>query len=150
MSEGSSRLRTLANIASSRGEASAGSSSANGSFLMMLSATDSASPVRPSANRQNARYSSACRRTSGALESALLNLVNVDKAASYEADDITVHTYGKMVIVNFRLVQHTEEKGSPVTNYFRNTGTFLNRNHQWQVVAWQATRVPSEVKQEVK
>jgi ketosteroid isomerase-like protein len=70
--------------------------------------------------------------------------------ASYEADDLTVHTYGNMVIVNFRLVQHTEEKGSPVTNYFRNTGTFLKRNHQWQVVAWQATRVPAEVKQETK
>jgi ketosteroid isomerase-like protein len=67
-------------------------------------------------------------------------------ASTYEADDITVHAYGKMAIVNFRLVQHTEEKGSPVTNYFRNTGTFLRRNHQWQVVAWQATRVPEEKK----
>src|SRR5258707_1436491 len=86
MSDGSRRFRTVANIASSRGDASAGSSAANGSFLMMPSATDSASPVRPSANRQNARYSSACRRTSGALDSAPLNLVNVVKAASYEAD----------------------------------------------------------------
>ncbi|HWZ46426.1 MAG TPA: nuclear transport factor 2 family protein [Candidatus Saccharimonadales bacterium] len=67
-------------------------------------------------------------------------------ASTYEAGDITVHTYGKMAIVNFRLVQHTVEKGSPVTNYFRNTGTFLKRNHHWQVVAWQATRVPAETK----
>jgi ketosteroid isomerase-like protein len=65
-----------------------------------------------------------------------------EPGATYEADDITVHAYGNMAIVNFRLVQHTEEKGSKITNYFRNTGTFLKRNKKWQVVAWQATRVP--------
>ena len=69
-----------------------------------------------------------------------------EPAATYEADDITVHDYGKMAIVNFRLVQHTEENGGPVTNYFRNTGTFLKRHNRWQVVAWQATRVPAEKK----
>jgi hypothetical protein len=26
-------------------------------------------------------------------------------------------------------------------NYY-NTGTFVNRNSQWQAVAWQATRIP--------
>lgn len=61
---------------------------------------------------------------------------------TYEADDITVHPYGNMAVVNFRLVQHSEEKGAKVTNYFRNTGTFLKRNEKWQVVAWQATKVP--------
>jgi ketosteroid isomerase-like protein len=61
---------------------------------------------------------------------------------TYEADDITVHPYGDMAVVNFRLVQHTEEKGAKATNYFRNTGTFLKRNEKWQVVAWQATKVP--------
>lgn len=62
--------------------------------------------------------------------------------ASYEADDFTVHPYGEMAIVNFRLVQHNEKDGKQETNYFRNTGTFLKRNGKWQVVAWQATRVP--------
>lgn len=66
---------------------------------------------------------------------------------TYEADDITVHPYGNMAVVNFRLVQHTEEKGVKATNYFRNTGTFLKRNDKWQVVAWQATRVPPAEKQ---
>src|SRR6267142_541280 len=65
-----------------------------------------------------------------------------EPSAAYEADDITVHSYGTMAIVNFRLVQHSEEKGEKVTNYFRNTGTFLKRHDKWQVVAWQATRVP--------
>ena len=62
--------------------------------------------------------------------------------ATYEADDFTVHPYGEMAVVNFRLVQHNVKDGKQETNYFRNTGTFLKRNGKWQVVAWQATRVP--------
>jgi ketosteroid isomerase-like protein len=58
--------------------------------------------------------------------------------AAYDADDFTVHPYGDMAVVNFRLVQHSGAQ----TNYFRNTGTFLKRNGRWQAVAWQATRVP--------
>ena len=64
--------------------------------------------------------------------------------ASYEADDITVHPYGDTVVVNFRLVQHNEKDGKQETNYFRNTGTFLKRYGKWQVVAWQATKVPEK------
>jgi hypothetical protein len=62
--------------------------------------------------------------------------------ATYEADNFTVHAYDHMAVVNFRLVQHNEKDGKQETNYFRNTGTFLRRNGQWQVVAWQATQVP--------
>jgi len=62
--------------------------------------------------------------------------------ATYEADDFTVHPYGSMAVVNFRLIQHNEQDGKKETNYFRNTGTFLKRNGKWQVVAWQATKVP--------
>ena len=62
--------------------------------------------------------------------------------ATYDADDFTVHPYGDMAVVNFRLVQHNVKDGKQETNYFRNTGTFLKRNGKWQVVAWQATRVP--------
>lgn len=69
--------------------------------------------------------------------------VNEPKA-SYEADDISVHPYGDMAVVNFRLVQHNEKEGKQETNYFRNTGTFLKRNGKWQVVAWQSTKVPAE------
>jgi hypothetical protein len=58
--------------------------------------------------------------------------------ATYDADDFTVHPYGSMAVVNFRLIQHNGAQ----TNYFRNTGTFLKRNGKWQVVAWQATKVP--------
>ena len=62
--------------------------------------------------------------------------------ATFEADDFTVHPYGDAAVVNFRLVMHNVAAGKTETTYFRNTGTFLKRNGRWQVVAWQATRVP--------
>src|SRR5919108_2663074 len=65
-----------------------------------------------------------------------------DPKTTYGADDITVHDYGNMAVVNFRLIQNLEKEGKRETNYFRNTGTFLRRNGRWQAVAWQATRVP--------
>jgi ketosteroid isomerase-like protein len=66
----------------------------------------------------------------------------------YDSDDITVHAYGNMAVMNFRLIQHTTAKdGKTETHYYRNTGTFLKRNGRWQVVAWQATRVPEKDKE---
>ena len=71
-----------------------------------------------------------------------------DPKAAYDADDVTVHAYGNMAVMNFRLIQHlTNQDGSTETNYYRNTGTFLKRNGRWQVVAWQATRVPQKDKE---
>ncbi len=62
--------------------------------------------------------------------------------ATFEADGFTVHPYGDTAVVNFRLVMHNVTNGKSETVYFRNTGTFLKRNGKWQVIAWQATRVP--------
>jgi ketosteroid isomerase-like protein len=62
--------------------------------------------------------------------------------ATFEADGFTVHAYGDAAVVNFRLVMHDLVNGKPATVYFRNTGSFLKRQGKWQVVAWQATRVP--------
>lgn len=71
-----------------------------------------------------------------------------DPKAAYDADDVTVHAYGNMAVMNFRLIQHmTNQDGSTETHYYRNTGTFLKRNGRWQVVAWQATRVPQKDKE---
>ena len=69
-----------------------------------------------------------------------------DPKASYDADDFTVHAYGDMAVVNFRLIMHNVEGGKPVTVYYRNTGTFFKRNGKWQAVAWQATKVPETSK----
>jgi hypothetical protein len=63
--------------------------------------------------------------------------------ATFEADGFTVHPYGESAVVNFRLVMHDVADGKPVTVYFRNTGSFVKRHGRWQVVAWQATRVPA-------
>jgi len=86
-------------------------------------------------------------RAAGVTVSKADIIKNIDvRAAStpevtFEADDFTVHTYGEMAVVNFRLIGHNVEKDKPTT-YFRNTGTFLKRNGKWQAVAWQATKVP--------
>lgn len=64
---------------------------------------------------------------------------------TYDAEDITTHAYPKMVVLNFRLVQHLQKPGEPETNNaYRNTGVFLQRNGKWQVVAWQATPEQNE------
>jgi ketosteroid isomerase-like protein len=66
--------------------------------------------------------------------------------ATYDSDDFTVHPYGDVAVVNFRLIMHNSVDGKPETAYFRNTGTFVKRGGKWQVVAWQATKVPPEEK----
>ena len=69
-----------------------------------------------------------------------------DKKTTYSAADVTVHDFGDAAIVAFRLVARTETKnakGSKIeTDSYRNTGTFVRRNGRWQVVAWQATKIP--------
>ena len=65
-----------------------------------------------------------------------------DLKATYRAENITVHPYTDMAVVNFRMVMHDENGGKRKTAYFRNTGTFLKRNGKWQVVAWHATEIP--------
>ncbi len=65
-----------------------------------------------------------------------------EPTATFSADDFTVHPYGNMAVVNFRLIMSTQDSGKTQATYFRNTGTFLKRNGKWQVVAWQATKVP--------
>jgi hypothetical protein len=60
--------------------------------------------------------------------------------ATYRAEDIKVHPYDSTVVVNFRMVMDDENDGQRETACFRNTGTFLKRNGQWQAVAWQATK----------
>ena len=63
---------------------------------------------------------------------------------TFSADDVTIHDYGTTAVVNFRLTAHTERDGKSETSHYRNTATFLKRNKQWQVVAWQATKVPEK------
>lgn len=57
----------------------------------------------------------------------------------YGAEDIHINIYGTTAVVAFQLVANNPD--ASVENYL-NTGTFLKRNGKWQVVAWQATKIP--------
>ena len=69
-----------------------------------------------------------------------------DPEPVFTAEDITVHVFGDTAVVAFRLVHQSGD----TTEDYRNTGTFLRRKGQWQVVAWQATKVPEEKPEEIK
>ncbi|MEY2560006.1 MAG: hypothetical protein QOG51_421 [Verrucomicrobiota bacterium] len=67
-----------------------------------------------------------------------------DETATYTAEDIRIQQYGTTALVAFRLVAtSTKADKTEVANYL-NTGTFLNRDGKWQVVGWQATKMPAE------
>jgi ketosteroid isomerase-like protein len=65
-----------------------------------------------------------------------------DPKITYSAEDIRIQQYGDTAIVAFRLVGKTEKDGKSVVANYLNTGTFLKRNGKWQVVSWQATKMP--------
>jgi ketosteroid isomerase-like protein len=61
--------------------------------------------------------------------------------ASFSAEDLTIHQYDDIAVVAFKLVQKLDDG---TTHEFRNTGAFQRRKGHWQVIAWQATRIPKE------
>ena len=67
-----------------------------------------------------------------------------DETTVFTAEDIRIQEYGDTAIVAFRLVGTTDKNGAKTVNNYLNTGTFLKRNGQWQVVAWQATTMPKK------
>lgn len=62
---------------------------------------------------------------------------------TYSAEEIQIKQYDNTAIVAFRLVATTEKDGKKEVANYLNTGTFLKRKGKWQVVAWQATKMPS-------
>src|SRR5262247_1572858 len=65
-----------------------------------------------------------------------------DPTTTYSAEDIRIQQYGDTAIVAFRLIGKTEKEGKTEVANYLNTGTFLRRNGKWQVVSWQATKMP--------
>jgi hypothetical protein len=63
----------------------------------------------------------------------------IDPKESYSAEDILVRPYGTTAALTFRLVRHTPDGK---LQYYRNSGTLLLRDGKWQVVTWQATKIP--------
>jgi ketosteroid isomerase-like protein len=65
-----------------------------------------------------------------------------DPTTTYGAEDIRIQQYGDTAVVAFRLVGTTDRGGKSEVAHYLNTGTFLRRHGKWQVVSWQATRMP--------
>jgi len=65
-----------------------------------------------------------------------------DPTSTYTAEEIRIQQYGETAIVAFRLVNTAEKDGKSEVTKYLNTGTFLKRNGKWQVVSWQATKIP--------
>ena len=66
-------------------------------------------------------------------------------AIVYSGEDVDVRIYDDMAVVAFKLVgTPTDEAAEGDVLYYFNTGTFLKRDGAWQVVAWQATKIPPE------
>ena len=68
---------------------------------------------------------------------------NDEPGPVYTAEEVQVKVYGTTAVVAFRLVATpAEQSGEDAVLNYLNTGTFLKRNGIWQVVAWQATKIP--------
>lgn len=65
-----------------------------------------------------------------------------ESTIEYSGENFDVRLYDEMAVVAFKLVGTPADANTDVLYYF-NTGTFLKRNEIWQVVAWQATKIPS-------
>lgn len=67
-----------------------------------------------------------------------------EESTDYSAEDIRIQEYGTTAIVAFRLVARTQKGDQTETANYLNSGTFLKRDGKWQVVNWQATKVPAD------
>ena len=63
---------------------------------------------------------------------------------TFSAEEVRIQQYGTTAIVAFRLVGTTMKDEHRETAKYLNTGTFVKRDGKWQVVAWQATKIPAE------
>jgi hypothetical protein len=66
---------------------------------------------------------------------------NDEPALVYSAADIRIRQYGDTAVVAFRLLGTPRDDTAEVKEYL-NTGTFVKRDGEWRVVAWQATVIP--------
>lgn len=56
----------------------------------------------------------------------------------YTAEDIIIQQYDDVAVVAFKMKGTTGSE----TQYYLNSGTFIKRNGEWEVVNWQATKMP--------
>ncbi len=61
------------------------------------------------------------------------------KQPAYAAEDILIRPYNGFAALTFRLVARNPDG---TTDYYRNSGTLMFLDRHWQVITWQATKVP--------
>jgi len=64
------------------------------------------------------------------------------KYLSIEATDANVTVFGDAAVVTGGAAVHVLQFGNDLTIKIRYTNTHINRSGSWQMVAWEATRVP--------
>ena len=60
----------------------------------------------------------------------------------YTAEEVRIQQYGNAALVAFRLVATTARAESTQVMRYLNSGMFVKRGGRWQVVGWQATKMP--------
>ena len=60
----------------------------------------------------------------------------------FTAEDVRIQQYGDAALVAFRLVATTTGTDTTAVAQFLNSGMFIKRSGKWQVVGWQATKMP--------
>jgi ketosteroid isomerase-like protein len=64
------------------------------------------------------------------------------KYVTIEPNDMKIRIYGDMAIVTGGAGMHVVSNGAPANIKIRYTDVHVKRNGAWQMVAWEATRVP--------
>lgn len=60
----------------------------------------------------------------------------------FTAEDVRIQQYGDAALVAFQLVATSVSGDSTQVGRYLNSGMFLKRKGRWQVVGWQATKLP--------
>ena len=64
------------------------------------------------------------------------------KYLSIEPNDMNVRVFGNAAVVTGGAAVQVIQSGNDLSIKIRYTATHINRNGSWQLVAWEATRVP--------
>jgi hypothetical protein len=65
------------------------------------------------------------------------------KYLSIEPNDVNVIVFGNTAVVTGGAAVHVLQNGTDLTIKIRYTNTQINRTGSWQMVAWEATRLPA-------
>jgi ketosteroid isomerase-like protein len=65
-----------------------------------------------------------------------------DPTTIYTGEDVRIQQYGDTAVIAFRLVATTNQDSETYVMNYLNSGTFVKRAGKWQVVNWQATKMP--------